>query len=231
MNEQKSLKFIFPPILRGISIQGRDELFPVGKIYCVGRNYEDHAKEMNGSIDKDKPFFFSKPPQAITQRSKIPFPSETNDLHHEVELVVCLKSRCFAIEPSEAHQHIFGYAVGIDLTKRDLQNMAKIDGKPWDLSKGFDNSAPISSITQRDGVILKEGKILLNVNDEERQFSDIQNMAWGVDHLISWLSKFITLKPGDIIFTGTPAGVGQLHPGDKIEASIENVGALSFELL
>jgi fumarylpyruvate hydrolase len=231
MNDQKSLNFIFPPILRGISIEGRDELFPVGKIYCVGRNYEDHAQEMNGSIDKDKPFFFSKPPQAITQLSKIPFPSETDNLHHEVELVVCLKSRCTAIEPSQAHQYIFGYAVGIDLTKRDLQNAAKNDGKPWDLSKGFDNSAPISAIAEKDGVILKEGKILLNVNGEEKQFSDIQNMAWGVDHLISWLSKFITLKPGDIIFTGTPAGVGQLNPGDKIEASIENVGALSCELI
>lgn len=230
MNEPKSLKFIFPPILRGISIQEREELFPVGRIYCVGRNYEDHAKEMNSSVDRDKPFFFSKPPQAITQRSQIPFPTQTENLHHEVELVVCLKSKCTNIKSSDAHKHIFGYAVGIDLTKRDLQSVAKSAGKPWDLSKGFDNSAPISAIMQKDDEILKDGKILLNVNNAEKQYSDINNMIWGVDEVISWLSKFITLRPGDIIFTGTPAGVSQLHPGDKIEASIENVGALSFTL-
>jgi fumarylpyruvate hydrolase len=229
----KSIKsrFVFNPIIKILSIQGSEELFPVGKIYCVGRNYDDHAKEMGGKVDKDQPFFFSKPPQAITQLSSIPFPTQTNDLHHEVELVVLLKSECSNISPSEASKHIFGYAVGVDLTKRDLQAIAKKAGKPWDLSKGFDNSAPISKVQKKEGALLDKGKISLKVNGEIKQSSNLSNMAWKVDELISWLSRFITLKPGDLIFTGTPAGVSKLNPGDQVEAEIEDIGSLSFQLI
>ena len=230
MNEKKNIEFIFPPIVKGISISDTKELFPVGKIYCVGKNYEDHAKEMGDSVDKDQPFFFSKPPQAITQLDNIPFPTQTNDLHHEVELVIFIKSKCFEAQPSKVNKHIFGYAVGVDLTKRDLQKIAIKNGKPWDLSKGFDQSAPISSIVKKENEILREGKIELKVNGIIKQASNIKNMAWGIEDLISCLSKYITLKPGDIIFTGTPAGVGKIYPGDKIEASIENVGKLTFSL-
>ena len=176
-------------------------------------------------------FFFSKPPQAITQQHNISFPTQTNNLHHEVELVVLLSSKCADIEPDQAHKHIFGYGVGVDLTKRDLQAAAKNNGKPWDLSKGFDNSAPISKIYRNEEMILKQGKIKLSVNGDERQSSDISYMVWKVDEIISWLSKFITLNPGDIIFTGTPSGVGKLNPGDHIEANIASVGSLSFKLL
>ena len=231
MSEQSKSGFVFKPIVRGIAIEGSEELFPIGKVYCVGKNYADHAKEMGGSVDKDQPFFFSKPPQAITQLAKIPFPTQTKNLHHEVELVVFLKSECSNISPSQANQHIFGYAVGVDLTKRDLQTDAKEAGKPWDLSKGFDNSAPISKIQKKEGLLFDQGKILLKVNGQIKQCSNLSNMAWKVDELISWLSKFITLKPGDIIFTGTPAGVGKLNPEDKIEAEIENIGSLSFKLV
>ena len=143
MTESPKSHFVFKPIVRGVAIEGNSALFPVGKVYCVGKNYADHAKEMGGKIDKDQPFFFSKPPQAITQSENIPFPSLTNDLHHEVELVVFLKSECSNILPPQASQHIFGYAVGVDLTKRDIQAIAKKTGGPWDLSKGFDNSTPI----------------------------------------------------------------------------------------
>ena len=230
MNAKKPRKFIFPPIVKGITIHECDDLFPVGKVYCVGRNYADHAKEMGGSVDQDQPFFFSKPPQAITQLNKIYFPTQTDDLHHEVELVVFLKSKCVDISSDQASKHIFGYGVGVDLTKRDLQNIAKNNGKPWDLSKGFDCSAPISAILPKEGEVVSSGLIQLKVNGIKKQSSDISSMVWGVEELISWLSKFITLKPGDIIFTGTPAGVGPLKPGDKIEASIENVGELSFVL-
>ena len=230
MTEQKKTQFVFKPIIRGITISDSEELFPVGKVYCVGKNYADHAKEMGGEIDKDQPFFFSKPPQAITQAKTIPFPSQTKNLHHEVELVVFLKSSCANILPSEASQHIFGYAVGVDLTKRDLQANAKEHGKPWDLSKGFDNSAPISSILKKEEYVLDIGSIALKVNGEEKQSSNISNMAWKVDELISHLSKFITLKAGDIIFTGTPAGVSKLNPLDRVDASIEGVGKLSFQL-
>ncbi len=230
MSEMQNLKFLFPPRVKGIKIFDSEALFPVGKIYCIGKNYADHAKEMGGAIDRDQPFFFSKPPQSITQSNTISFPTQTNNLHHEVELVVFIGAKCSDIKKEDAHESIFGYGVGVDLTKRDLQDIAKKNGKPWDLSKGFDNSAPISAIMQKDDEILKDGKILLNVNSAEKQYSDINNMIWGVDEVISWLSKFITLRPGDIIFTGTPAGVGSVGKGDKIEAEIEDVGELSFIL-
>lgn len=227
----KKQKFIFPPRVMGLKIFDSEELFPIGKVYCVGRNYEDHAKEMDGKVDRDQPFFFSKPPQALTQSNEIPFPTQTDNLHHEAELVVFLNSKCSDIEPDKAYEHVFGYGVGVDLTKRDLQELAKKNGKPWDLSKGFDNAAPISKILRNEGNILRKGKIQLSVNGEERQASDLSNMAWGVDEIISWLSRFITLYPGDIIFTGTPAGVAKLDPGDYVEASIESIGNLSFKLL
>ena len=231
MTELSKSHFVFRPIIRGMAIEESEELFPVGKVYCVGKNYADHAKEMGGEVDKDQPFFFSKPPQAITQLANIPFPTQTNDLHHEVELVVFLKSKCSNISPSQASQHIFGYAVGVDLTKRDIQAAAKKTGGPWDLSKGFDNSAPISKIQKKEGLLVRQGEISLRVNGQIKQSSNLSNMAWKIDELISWLSRYITLKPGDIIFTGTPAGVSKLNPNDKIEAEIENIGSLSFKLI
>ena len=231
MTESPKSNFVFKPVVRGVAIEGNSALFPVGKVYCVGKNYADHAKEMGGKVDKNQPFFFSKPPQAITQSANIPFPTKTDDLHHEVELVVFLKSECSNILSSEASQHIFGYAVGVDLTKRDIQAVAKKTGGPWDLSKGFDNSAPISKIQKKEGLLIEQGEIALRVNGQIRQSSNLSNMAWKVDELISWLSRYITLKPGDIIFTGTPAGVSKLNPNDKIEAEIENIGSLSFKLI
>ena len=231
MTESPKSHFVFKPVVRGVAIEGNSALFPVGKVYCVGKNYADHAKEMGGKVDKNQPFFFSKPPQAITQSANIPFPTKTDDLHHEVELVVFLKSECSNILPSEASQHIFGYAVGVDLTKRDIQAVAKKTGGPWDLSKGFDNSAPISKIQKKEGLLIEQGEISLRVNGQIRQSSNLSNMAWKINELISWLSKYITLKPGDIIFTGTPAGVSKLNPNDKIEAEIENIGSLSFKLI
>jgi fumarylpyruvate hydrolase len=231
MSEMQNLKFLFPPRVKGIKIIDSEELFPVGKIYCIGRNYADHAKEMGGAVDRDQPFFFSKPTQAITQSSTIPFPALTNNLHHEVELVVFISAKCSDVKKEDAHENIFGYGVGVDLTKRDLQDIAKKNGKPWDLSKGFDNSAPISKIIKNEKTILRQGEIKLSVNGIEKQSGNLSNMAWEVDEIISWLSRFITLNPGDIIFTGTPAGVGKLNPGDQVDASIESVSSLSFKLV
>jgi fumarylpyruvate hydrolase len=230
MTEKIKKSFAFAPIIKCVTIQDSEEVFPVGKIYCVGKNYSDHANEMGGEVDNDEPFFFSKPPQSISQLNLIPFPTRTKNLHHEVELVVALKSECSNIMPDKASDHIFGYAVGVDLTKRDLQVNAKESRKPWDLSKGFDYSAPISKILKKDGFLLTKGAISLSVNGDLKQSSNISNMVWKVDQLISWLSKYITLKAGDMIFTGTPAGVSQLEPEDKVEAEIENIGSLSFEL-
>ena len=231
MSEMQNLKFLFPPRVKGIKIFDSEALFPVGKIYCIGKNYADHAKEMGGAVDRDQPFFFSKPPQSITQSNTISFPTQTNNLHHEVELVVFIGSKCSDIQKEDAHESIFGYGVGVDLTKRDLQDIAKKNGKPWDLSKGFDNSAPISKIVQNEKNVLRQGEINLSVNGVKKQSSNLSNMAWEVDEIISWLSKFITLHPGDIIFTGTPAGVGKLNPGDQVDASIKSVGSLSFKLV
>ena len=231
MTEDSKAHFVFKPIIRGMVISESTELFPIGKVYCVGKNYADHAKEMGSKVDADQPFFFTKPSQAITQLTSIPFPTQTENLQHEVELVVFLGSECSNISPSESKQHIFGYGVGIDLTKRDLQTAAKKASKPWDLSKGFDNSAPISKILKKEGLLLSEGNISLKVNGQKKQSGNLSNMIWKVDELISYLSKFITLKAGDIIFTGTPSGVGKLNINDKIEAEIENVGTLAFELI
>ena len=209
-----------------LEILNKDYVIPVGKIYCVGRNYSDHAVEMNESIEKIEPFFFTKPPQSLTQNSKIPFPQNTNNLHHEVELVVLIGSECKQVPPSDVEKMILGYAVGLDLTKRDLQEVAKDNKKPWDLSKGFDNSAPGSLVNISNKKTLKKGKIQLKINGTLRQLGDISEMIWSISELISYLSNHITLYPGDLIFTGTPAGVGEIKPGDRIEASIENVGIL-----
>ena len=231
MSEMQNLKFLFPPRVKGIKIFDSEALFPVGKIYCIGKNYADHAKEMGDTVDRDQPFFFSKPPQSITQSNTISFPTQTNNLHHEVELVVFIGSKCSDIQKEDAQESIFGYGVGVDLTKRDLQDIAKKNGKPWDLSKGFDNSDPISKIVQNEKNVLRQGEINLSVNGVKKQSSNLSNMTWEVDEIISWLSRFITLNPGDIIFTGTPAGVGRLNPGDQIDASIESVGLLSFKIV
>ena len=181
MSEMQNLKFLFPPRVKGIKIVDSEALFPVGKIYCIGKNYADHAKEMGGAVDRDQPFFFSKPPQAITQSNTISFPTQTNNLHHEVELVVFIGAECSDVKKEDAHESIFGYGVGVDLTKRDLQDIAKKNGKPWDLSKGFDNSAPVSKITQNKKIVLRQGEINLSVNGVKKQYSNLSNMAWEVD--------------------------------------------------
>jgi fumarylpyruvate hydrolase len=205
-----------------------DYVIPVGKVYCVGRNYSDHAVEMNESIEKIEPFFFTKPPQSLTQNNNIPFPKNTNNLHHEVELVVLIGSECKQVLPSDVEKMILGYAVGLDLTKRDLQEVAKDNKKPWDLSKGFDNSAPVSLVNISNKKTIKKGKIQLKINGTLRQLGDISEMIWSISELVSYLSNYITLYPGDVLFTGTPAGVGEIKPGDRIEASIENVGSLEI---
>lgn len=205
-----------------------DYVIPIGKVYCVGRNFSDHAVEMNESIEKIEPFFFTKPPQSLTQNNKIPFPQNTNNLHHEVELVVLIGSECKQVRPSDVQNMILGYAVGLDLTKRDLQEVAKDNRKPWDLSKGFDNSAPVSLVNISNKKTIKKGKIQLKINGTLRQLGDISEMIWSISELVSYLSNHITLYPGDVLFTGTPAGVGEIKPGDRIEASIENVGSLEI---
>ena len=230
MTDNSHMEFIFPPTIRGMKVKNETALFPIGKIYCVGKNYAAHAKEMGSEVDKKEPFFFSKPPQALTQLREIPYPAKTNNLHHEVELVVFLHKGGANIPQEQVEDLIFGYAVGVDLTKRDLQNEFKDAGKPWDLSKGFDYSGPISEIIRKEK-LLNDEAITLKINDELRQSSNISSMEWDIPSLISILSHQVTLKPGDVIFTGTPEGVGPILKGDSVFAEITNIGSLEFIII
>ena len=202
-----------------ISISRCDDRFPVRRIYCVGQNYADHAREMGNDPKRDAPFFFSKPADAVVASgAHLPFPAKTSDLHHEVELVVALGAGGANIRAEEATALIFGHAVGLDLTRRDLQASAKKSGRPWDLAKGFDHSAPLGALTL--GSPPAHAPITLLVNGQVRQSGDLADMIWKVPEIIAILSTFVALAPGDLIFTGTPSGVGPIAPGDSLHASI-----------
>ena len=202
--------------------------FPVRRIYCVGQNYAAHAQEMGADTQRQTPFFFMKPAQAILpNHSVMPYPPATGDLQYEVELVVALSIGGSNIPLEKANDYIFGYAVGLDMTQRDIQRAAREQGRPWDMGKGFDHSAPCSAITPEfyTGVISK-GKIELKLNGEVRQSSDVGEMIWKIPEIIRHLSQLVELCPGDLIFTGTPAGVGTVVKGDVIEASVAGLEPL-----
>jgi fumarylpyruvate hydrolase len=202
-----------------IAIAGSGERFPVRRIYCVGRNYADHVREMGKDPKQDFPFFFSKPSDAVVASgSHVPFPSKTRDLQHEVELVVALAAGGSNIAVTDALSTLFGYGVGIDLTRRDLQAEAKQSGRPWDMAKGFDHSAPIGALAL--GVPPAAAAIALTVNGDVRQAGDLKDMIWSVAEIIATLSTYVELAAGDLIFTGTPAGVGSILRGETIRGSI-----------
>jgi len=214
-----------------LPVRGSKAVFPVHRIYCVGRNYADHAREMGGSPEREPPFFFSKPADAVVTESTLPYPRMTSELHHEVELVVALGSGGSNVSPADALSMVFGYAVGVDLTRRDLQAAAKQQRRPWDVAKGFDRSAPVAAIVPVDdcGHPLN-GLISLSVNGEERQRGRLSEMIWTIPEILAELSRYYELLPGDLVFTGTPAGVAALEPGDHVECSIDGVGSLAFSL-
>jgi fumarylpyruvate hydrolase len=206
--------------------------FPVRRIFCVGQNYADHAREMGGDPTRNPPFFFTKPADAIgVNGADAPYPSLTQNLHHEIELVVALAKGAVNIAPAEAESVIFGYAAGIDLTRRDLQAEAKKAGRPWDMAKGFDASAPLGLIRplSETGRINK-GRISLSLNGDPRQSGDLADMIWSVAEIIAILSTYVTLAPGDLIFTGTPAGVGPALGGDVLHGEIEGVGEVTTRI-
>lgn len=229
-----SQRYVFePPARVAAAVSGSEERFPVRRIFCVGRNYADHVREMGGDPRSELPIFFTKPADALVQGgSSIPYPPGTCDLHHEVELVVALHRGGTKIDVSNAPDHVFGYAVGNDLTRRDLQALAKSHGQPWDMSKGFDASAQISPIHP---VALfghpSDQFIWLKVNGKQRQQSTLDQMIWSVPEIISALSGLVTLQPGDLIFTGTPDGVGALVPGDVVTAGIDGLDELTFSII
>ena len=222
---------IASPKQASVPVKGTHLRFPVRRIYCVGRNYNDHVVEMGGVPGREPPFFFLKPADALLLDGNFPYPPATRDVHHEVELVVALHSGGKDIAVSNASQHVYGYAVGIDMTRRDLQGEAKKGGRPWEVGKAFDHSAPIGEIIPKaDTGVLERAGISLQVNGTQRQNSDISQMIWSVPEIISELSRLFELHAGDIIFTGTPSGVGPVQPGDKLHAAIERVGELSLQV-
>lgn len=207
-------------------------LFPVRRIYCVGRNYAEHAREM-GNDPKAPPFFFGKPADALViGGGDVPYPTQTRDLHHEIELVVAIGRDGGGLEAEDALAHVYGYAAGIDLTRRDLQAEAKTAGRPWDMAKGFDHSAPIGEIAPASAIGHPAGgAITLSVNGAERQRGDLADQIWAVPEAIAFLSRFVALKAGDLIFTGTPAGVGPVVAGDVLEGRIEGVGQVTTRIV
>ena len=219
--------FFPPPTPASVAVAGSERRFAVHRIYCVGLNYADHVREL-GSDPKSPPVFFMKPADALVENGgAVPYPSVTHNLHHEIELVVALGRGGRDIAPQHSLEHVFGYGAGNDLTRRDLQKAAKERGDPWDISKGFDHSAPLTAIRPASRGHLSRGRIWLSVNGERRQESDLSQMLYDVPHLIAELSTLFTLMPGDLIFTGTPSGVGALQPGDRLEGGIEGLEVLT----
>ena len=214
-----------PPSL---PVAGSADRFPVRRIYCVGRNYAAHAREMGADPDREPPFFFTKPADALVQDGDtIPYPPQTADLHHEVELVVAIRHGGRDITVEAALDHVFGYAVGLDMTRRDLQQAAKDKGRPWDMAKGFDHSAPIGSLVPALTIgHPAAAAIRLSVNGAVRQQADIADMIWSVAETIAHLSGLVDLAPGDLIMTGTPEGVAAVVPGDLMLGEIAGIGTL-----
>jgi len=232
MRDRMNFPIVAPPV-PNIAIAGSDARFPVRRIYCIGRNYAEHAKEMGASVERTQPMFFMKPADAIvTDGADVPYPSATQDLHHEVEMIVALARGGADIARERALDCVFGYGVGLDLTRRDLQAAAKAKGHPWDAAKGFDASAPVSALHRVEEIgHPRQAQLSLDVNGERRQEADIADMIFDVSSIIHELSKLWTLAPGDLVFTGTPAGVAALQRGDRIEAALAGVAHLGARIM
>jgi len=225
-----------PPAQVSVPVVGLAERFPVHRIYCVGRNYEEHAKEM-GFTGREPPFFFLKPADALVvvpagEKGHMPYPSQTANLHHEIELVVAIGRGGKNIAAADAHQHIFGYAVGLDMTRRDLQNDMKKQGRPWCIGKAFDHSAPIGPITPAaQAGHVNQAEIRLHVNGADRQRSNVAKLIWNVAETIEHLSAAWELQPGDLIYTGTPEGVAAVVPGDLLVGEIAGLTPLQVTIV
>jgi len=222
-----------PPPPACLPVMGREARFPVRRVYCVGQNYADHVVEMGGDPDREAPFFFQKnADDLVAEGGDIPYPTETDDLHHEVELVVALKDGGAGIAAAEAMAHVYGYAVGIDFTRRDRQAEAKKAGRPWIVGKAIDRASPVSALVPVSEIGTPDtGRIWLEVNGETRQSGDLGQMIWKVPEIIAELSRFFTLAPGDVIFTGTPAGVSPVGRGDQVRCGVEAVGTLNVTIV
>ncbi|MCP5282907.1 MAG: fumarylacetoacetate hydrolase family protein [Rhodoferax sp.] len=231
------MQFLFPPAAPvSVPVVGQDIRFPVHRIYCVGRNYEEHAKEM-GFTGREPPFFFLKPADALVlvapgETATMPYPSLTKNLHHEIELVVAIGTGGKNIAAADAHKHIYGYAVGLDMTRRDLQGDMKKQGRPWCIGKAFDHSAPIGPITPAADVpAINDAMIHLDVNGQQRQHSTIGKLIWNIAETIEHLSAAWELQSGDLIYTGTPEGVAAVVTGDTLTGSVEGLQGISVKIV
>ena len=230
------MRFVLPPpVQASVPVVGHSERFPVHRIYCVGRNYAEHAKEM-GFTGREAPFFFMKPADAVLCADEgaalsMPYPSLTSNLHHEIELVVAIGKGGKHIPAAQAMEHIWGYAVGLDMTRRDLQNDMKKQGRPWCIGKAFEASAPISAITPAaQAGDVQNAEIWLQVNGQDRQRSNVNQLIWNIAETIEHLSNAWELQPGDLIMTGTPEGVGAVQTGDVLEGGISSLGTLRVNI-
>ena len=220
------------PRQAALPIKGSDKLFPVHRIYCIGRNYAEHAREMGHDPNKEPPFFFQKNPGNLRTDGKFPYPPGTKDVHFEIEMIVALKSGGANIKTEDALKHVWGYGVGLDMTRRDLQGKAKDLGRPWEVGKAFEHSAPCTALISADKIGHPEkGAIWLDVNGRRRQTGDLNQMIWDVPGQIAYISTLFELAAGDIIMTGTPSGVGAIVKGDKLVGHVDGVGDLEVTVV
>ena len=220
-----------PPSVYSLPVRGTKQRLAINRLFFVGRNYHAHAVEMGRPVDKsvESPFYFTKSPSTLVESGgTAPYPSQTKDYQHEMELVVVVGAPGFRVAEADAQELIYGYACGLDMTRRDLQLAARDKGRPWDFGKDVEHSSVVSEIVPRPGIVLDKGELALKVNGKLRQKSDLSKLVWNIRELIADLSKFYHLLPGDLIFTGTPEGVGPVLPGDRIEGAVEGVGQISL---
>ena len=233
-NAHHMTTYLFPPLAQpSLPIEGRAERYPVGRIFCVGRNYHAHAVEMGRPVDKaaERPFYFTKTPSALVESgATIAYPPQTGNYHFEMELVLAIGKAGFQVPAEQAHELVFGYACGLDMTRRDLQLVARDKGRPWDLGKDFEQSAVASAIVPMPGVVLERGDIELSVNGQTKQKSDLDKLIWNIREILADLSLFYHLQPGDLIYTGTPEGVGAVVAGDRIEGRVAGVGTIALTI-
>jgi len=222
-----------PPAVPSLPIRGKTERFPIHRLFFVGRNYHAHAVEMGKPVDKsvERPFYFTKAPSTLTQSgATVAYPPETSNFHHEMELVLAIGAPGFRVSQADAHKLVYGYACGLDMTRRDLQLAARDKGRPWDLGKDVEQSSVASEIVPMPGVVLTQGALSLSVNGQPRQQSDLDKLIWNIPELIADLSLFYHLQPGDLVYTGTPEGVGAVVAGDLIEGQIAGVGEIRLQV-
>ena len=222
-----------PPPVQSLPVRGKAERLPINRLFFVGRNYHAHAVEMGKPVDKsvERPFYFTKSPQTLVESgATVAYPPETKNYHHEMELVLAIGAPGFRVAQEDAHELVYGYACGLDMTRRDLQLVARDKGRPWDLGKDVEASSVVSEVVPMQGRVLDKGELAMTVNGQPRQKSDLDKLIWNIREIIADLSLFYHLQPGDLIFTGTPEGVGALQPGDRIEGSVAGVGEITLTI-